>query len=742
MLKRPLPKRCLKGSINELFQTDIIHNILEKYNCQGKCLLILDEKSSHLISNYFSMTDIISQGIFSVELITKIRKPFESYDAIYIISNTSESIDLMIKDFDFSLEDNQHISLYKHCHLFIIDPIEQNKNIYNSLLNEFFLRRIKTFKEIFLDFTALDKNLYYFGTEYNFNPIYHIFCVNDNTAQNNICIKKLYSICLVSDTYPNIIYFVHDPSCKYIAERLNKKLETYFTNHKKIVKNGILLLTSRLMDLPAPIQFDLNYGHLLFEKYKSNTNPEKKVINIDLKGNGQRNDIILDHTDILYNKYKNYTFYDVLTGLPNDLKKFNESDIAKVNKVNNMDSLNEMNDAIKNFGEYQYKTKLFSQHLDLAKCINESNKKRNIVNLIDLQSTIMSGATSKGKRLKTSELNEILLQNISYFDQSDTMRLLELIRYYNPDNDVSELCDKINNLSINENDLKLIEYFTQERSLIEEDAMKRINKEIILFRNKYKYNTNEEKENKNDKRYLCVKESKLTTICDMCCKNSLPKEDFEYVEKPKFFNDKGYKKLYKANSLIENQDLDLESKIPLNLDNLIIFNVGGISTYEISSLEKANKNKQFNMNLIYGSNQIYNHEEYIKYIQEYFKGNSGIMRGGYLSKMKSEAFDEDNDSREVLNNEKHAIQYLNESKEQKVNVNLYNKQSNIMNSEYTNKQSNIMNSEYMKNSSINKKETMNYDIGPVSNSVFKPQSQNIKNTENSDDDSDSLSDYK
>ena len=97
MLKRPIPKQCLKGSINELFLTDIIHNIIEKYNCSGKCIIILDEKSSHLISTYYSMTDIISQGIFSVELITKDRKPFSSYDAIYIVSNTHELINLIQK---------------------------------------------------------------------------------------------------------------------------------------------------------------------------------------------------------------------------------------------------------------------------------------------------------------------------------------------------------------------------------------------------------------------------------------------------------------------------------------------------------------------------------------------------------------------------------------------------------------------------------------------------------------------
>ena len=285
MIKKNLPKQSLKGSILDLFTSDIIQDILESYNCSGQCLLILDEKSSHLISNYFTMADLISKGIFSIELLRKMRKPFETYHAIYIISNTPESIDLLVKDFDYNSEDKTHFSFYKNCHVYLIDPLTKNKNILNSMMNEYFLRKIKTFKEIFFDFIALDRNLYYFGEEYNFNPIYQLFFIQDNQLQNNICIKKLYSICLITQTFPNIIYFIHDSNCKYIAENLSEKLETYYTNHKKIVKNGTLLITSRLLDLPGPIQFDLNYDHLLFESYKNNSDPEKKMINIDLQGN-------------------------------------------------------------------------------------------------------------------------------------------------------------------------------------------------------------------------------------------------------------------------------------------------------------------------------------------------------------------------------------------------------------------------------------------------------------------------
>ena len=726
MLNKNLPKQSLKGSILDLFTSDIIQDILESYSCSGQCVLILDEKSSHLISNYFTMADLISKGIFSIELLRKHRKPFETYHAIYIISNTSESINLLVNDFDYNSGDKEHFSIYKNCHVYLIDPLTKNKNIFNSMLNQYFLRKIKTFKEIFFDFIALDRNLYYFGEEYNFNPIYQLFFLQDNQLQNNICIKKLYSICLMTQTFPNIIYFIHDANCKYIAENLSQRLETYYTNHKKIVKNGTLLITSRLLDLPGPIQFDLNYDHLLFESYKNNSDPEKKMINIDLQGNGKKK-IILDHNDILYDKYRLFNIYDVLNTLPTDLDKFNQSDIAKVNKIRKMETLNEMDQAIKNFNEYQYMTKLFSQHLDIAKRVSENCKKRNIMNLFDIQSSIMAGQDDKGSKISIPELNSRISKNKEHFNKSDIMRLLFLMRYYNSENDINEITDNIDNkINITNDDLKMIEFFTPERSSIDENVMNRLNRELILFRGRNKYNINSE--NNKDKRYICVRESKLTTLCDMCCKNELPEDDFTYVIRPKLMNANKINKKYKANILIQNQDLDLQSENMLNIDNLILFNVGGLSTYEISSLEKGIKNKQFNMNLIYGSNQIYNHEEYLKYINDYFKGKSGIVKdininvnNNYNATIDSW---EKNDSREALKfpNDSNTIDILNENQQQKVNIN--KKNSNI-------------NKDIIKTSSINNKENQNYEeIYTDSIINTKEQNNNIRNTLESDDLSD------
>ena len=153
--------------------------------------------------------------------------------------------------------------------------------------------------------------------------------------------------------------------------------------------------------------------------------------------------------------------------------------------------------------------------------------------------------------------------------------------------------------------------------------------------------------------------------------------------------------------------MEVQSENMLNIDNLILFNVGGLSTYEVSSLEKAIKNKQLNMNLIYGSNQIYNHEEYLQYIKDYFKGNSGIVKDININVNKDiKNYEEENDSRENLNFPHDTIDILNDEKPQyKNNIN--------------------------KNNSNNYKDTMTYDGNPA-NSIINVQEKNIRNTLESD----------
>ena len=625
-----LPYNSLKKKTIDLFKIEMISKTINSYRLNCKCLLIMDNTASKLLSKYITLSEVINQGIFSIESIYRKRKPYKAFAAIYLISSSESSINLVLEDFK-----SEKKRLYKWCHLFILDKI--TNNIYELLLKKNFIRRIQTLKEVIMNYVPLDKNIFFFGIKGNYNSIYHLFANDEqNKPINKINLSKICAICRVSNTYPNIVYFIHDPICKNLAEKINKKLKKYFDS-MGIKKNGILFLSSRKLDLIAPLQFDLTYGHLLMELYKNLEKSEKNRAKIIL--NGKEENIIFDHEDVLYNKYKVLSLYQIMTTINNDIEKFMKSDLAKLEKMDDLNSLEDMGTAMKSIVEYKYLNPLYNKHLKVVEDMNKKCLQRNIMKIIDLQSTIIAGANYKGKKKGEHHISKRILENKNDFNKEDFIRLLCIIKFYSPKSDINSLIDIIESetIAINNVERQIINFFTQENTKINNDLLKNLDKFIVLHRNKYKYNTQEDQDNQKDKRYLCIKESKLTTLCDMCCKNELPKELFAYVEPPENIT---FSK-YQAKIILEN-NINLENKQEnQNLQNLILFNIGGISNYEVSSIEKANNIGQFNFNVILGANKIYNYNEYFDEIKEYLEGKNGIT---YEDKENPEDFFANNEN--------------------------------------------------------------------------------------------------
>ena len=58
-------------------------------------IIIVDDYSAKILSNYMTMTQVLNQGIFSVESLTKPRHQFPNYHALYFLSPTEKSIKIL-----------------------------------------------------------------------------------------------------------------------------------------------------------------------------------------------------------------------------------------------------------------------------------------------------------------------------------------------------------------------------------------------------------------------------------------------------------------------------------------------------------------------------------------------------------------------------------------------------------------------------------------------------------------------
>lgn len=608
MLEQKLPNNCLLKNTKDKIETKIFKEIFKKYGISGKCFLIVDNRGSQFISSYLTLTEAINLGIFSIESLYLNRKPYKSFSAIYIVSGDKKSIDLVIKDFK-----SEKDRLYKFCHLFILDEIKND--LLDVMAKNNFIKRIKTLKQILIQYIPIDKNIFTFGDDENFNSIFNLY--EDNEEMNKINISRLVSICQSLDNYPNVVYFNLDNKCKLVAQKVNSELKKYFSE-KNVKKSGFLLITSRFIDLAAPVQFELIYQHLLLDAFKRKNG--KYYNKIFFKHNNKNKEKVLDYKEELYNKYKNMYIYEIIQNINEDLAEFKKSDVGKLHELKNENNNVDLSNAVKNMSKYQYYLNLYSEHINLSQEIDKQLKRRNIMGLLDMQKIIMSQINNRGKKCSENEIISLIKDNKDKFEKIDFMRLLCLIKYNYPEIEMNEIFSALesNNIVFSTAEKKIINFLNKGKILIDRDSLEELDKSIISYREKTKYKTNEENENKDDKRYNYVKECKLTTICDMCSKNQLPKNMFTFLEKPE--NIKTQNKFgLKIDRLINSE----EDK---NKQNLILFNIGGLSNYEIASLERGSYLNQYDLNLILGANKIYNYKEYFDELTHYFNGSNEITK--------------------------------------------------------------------------------------------------------------------
>ena len=611
MFEPKLPQNSLLKKTKDKICINIFKETLNKL--KEKCILIVDKRGSYFLNNYFTVSELINLGIISVESIYFIRKPYQNHEALYIISACKESINNMSDDFIETKEK----PLYKSCHVFTLD--ELNEELMNLILTKkHLLKYIKTLKQIMIDYIPIDKNIFTFGNDRNFNSLFNLYDFEKDPITNDISISKLLTVCECLDNYPNIAYFSPDKNCKLIAEKVNSGLKKYFSKKKNIKRNGILLIVSRFLDFLAPIQFGLNYQHLLLELLKKRDDKYYNKVSIKDEKNKTEKEIILDYKKDIYNKYKNLPIYDAIKKCDEDFRNFTKSDVGKMHKINEDKNI-DLALALKNVPKYHHYVESYSQQINLSSEIDKLAKKRNIMSLLDIQQKVISKINEKGKKIPEKDIIALIKDNKGLFSQSDLMRLLCLIKYSYPKINIDDLISNIesNNVKFKESDKNIINFFDKKKCLLNTDVIDQLEQSLVSYRTKNYNQTKEDLENKNDKSYPYIKESKFTTLCDMCSKNELPKTFFSYVEKPENLPQKVKINLGLFGS---KQEDDNDSN-----QNLILYCIGGLSNFEVASMEQGLEIGQWGLNLILGANKIYNYKEFFGEISDYLKGNNGII---------------------------------------------------------------------------------------------------------------------
>ena len=316
-------------------------------------ILIVDDYTALILSSFLTMTDLLNQGVFSVEKLSTKRQKFPNYHALYFISPSNESCEAVVKDFE-----DDTVPQYSRVHLFFSHRIMDIT--LEKLVTQNLVRRVKTCKELNLSFMVRDRNLYDLGLP----GALKIFTVkNNNDSKSKILstiMERLSTVCKVLKEFPYIQYQKNSSFCLNLAEKVNAELSQFYEVKNYNDKRGILLILDRTIDVTTPFLHDYTYESLVYDLFKTNDNE------LEFRDKKYK----LDEKDGLWIKYKNRHIAETIDTLQNDFQLFMQSDVSKVRDSENLNDLDEMGKALQNMKGYKTKTSQFGMHLGLVEEIN------------------------------------------------------------------------------------------------------------------------------------------------------------------------------------------------------------------------------------------------------------------------------------------------------------------------------------------------------------------------------------
>lgn len=117
------------------------------------------------------------------------RQPLPKMEALYFVAPTSKNIDRIIKDWE-----DPDSPPYAHAHIFVTSRLEDR--LLEKLAHSNAYKKIKTLREVNIDFLVAERRVFNFNMPDAFNDLYSPTSTNTKTSQMIIA-RKVHCGCFI-----------------------------------------------------------------------------------------------------------------------------------------------------------------------------------------------------------------------------------------------------------------------------------------------------------------------------------------------------------------------------------------------------------------------------------------------------------------------------------------------------------------------------------------------------------------
>lgn len=424
--------RTMRQIIQKKFVDDVL-GAAAAASSTGWMILVMDERATRIISSALSMYDVMENRITLVEPLARNRQPFREMEVLYIISPTEASVRLIIADF----ESDSHAK-YSDVHLFFLDKVSldvmQLIQFSPTLLN-----RIKTFKEINLNFLSAESNVFHLDHS---ETLIKLYKTPSDPSHPVKLARELATMCITLNEFPVIRFQESSRVAREIANAVQSIL-TEFKNSDKSGSHwfhgdgghtererGQLLVLDRSFDLVSPLMHDYTYQAMIHDLLPVRENV--LTYKVDTNGGASiEKTALLSDNDELWVEFRYQHIARVIASIKDRMSDIIQHNAgAALSKHHGADmSITSMAQAIKELPEYRETMSKLSQHVQMSQKCMDSFGAMNLLALSQLEQTMSTGVDEEGKEVKQPAVVKLLSDHLRLGTLS-TLQKLRLLTIF------------------------------------------------------------------------------------------------------------------------------------------------------------------------------------------------------------------------------------------------------------------------------------------------------------------------
>jgi len=413
------------GDLKQTCKDRLIEMVRSVRPKSGWKVLIVDQASLRIISASCRMHDIMEEGITLVENINISRQPLPQMEAIYFLSPSPESISALIKDFE-----NPKEPQYGVVHLFFTSPLKDEE--FSRLKQENVVSRIKTLKEMNLDFIAYEMQVFHLDDLSSFTSLFSPESVTSKAEQHRIA-EKIVSVCVTLREYPIIRYNMNKENKNSVSHSLacivQDKLDNLirksveFSSTANITGNrALLLILDRSHDPMAPLLHEFTYQAMIYDLLKIE-NDKYVYTSTTNTGEQKSKEALLSESDPLWSTLRHMHIADAITWILDGFNAFvKENKVVKLRDGEKFESLKEMSDAMKAMPQYKEMLEKYSLHINMTQHCMAAFNERHLSKIAAIEQDMAIGEDAEGKPTKN------IISSMSQFLTDSSVNDIEKLR--------------------------------------------------------------------------------------------------------------------------------------------------------------------------------------------------------------------------------------------------------------------------------------------------------------------------